>query len=169
VSRYLAALPGWSAQKQQPPGNHAGKGARFSEAGPADFWLRAGAVRVAVEVKAHTERAHKRWPLAKLKPSQAADLSAADHGAVLIRFAGYDPEHERSAEVPDLVFALDWSVLGPMWRDAADNAGRGLSPRDCAEMALHHSPDCVAFVEDQHGSWSCPDVLSGLLAAWRHT
>lgn len=170
VARYLAGLPGWSAEKRQPPGNHAGQGARFSAAGPADFSLRAGAVRVAVEVKAHTDTAHKRWPLAKLKASQAEDLDAADHGVVLLRFAGHDPDLTRSAEVPDLVAALDWSLLGPLWWTATrTGAGRGLSPRDCFDLALRRSADCVSIVQDPHGSYTCPDILPGLFAAWRHT
>lgn len=165
VGLYLGEIEGWVAAKRQPPGNHRGKGARFSEAGPADYELRRDAVRVAIEVKAHTEQAHKRWPLAKLKPSQAEDMDGADFAAVLLRFAGHGDEGLRftSADAADLVFALDWRALGPIWHESHDGDGRGLSPRDC--LMLAHDGG-MRLVQDPHGQWTCPDVLPALFKAW---
>ena len=167
VGRYLGELPGgWVASKQQPPGNHRGRGVRFSEAGPADFALLRGGVRVVVEVKAHTEQAHTRWPLRKLKRSQAEDLDRATHGAVLLRFAGHGDDELQipSRLAPDLVFTLDWANLGPVWWTATRTGnGHGLSPRDC--LMLAHDGG-VRLVQDPHGQWTCPDVMPALFRAW---
>lgn len=176
MGSYLGELPGgWVASKQQPPGNHRGKGARFSEAGPADFALRREGVRVVIEAKAHTTQSHARWPLAKLKPSQAADMDRADHALVLLRYAGWAPVGDGllSADMADLVYLLDWRLLGPRWRqwtatpDRAAYGAAGLSEGDCRRLALDgFGVDGVRLVMDEHGSWTCPDVMPAAFGAW---
>jgi len=169
VGRYLGEIEGWAATKQQPPGNHRGRGVTFSDAGPADFALLRGSVRVAIEVKAHTEQAHKRWPLRNIKPAQAADMDKATHAAVLLRFAGHGDADlgVMARDSADFVFSLDWCQLGPMWHEQHDaNQWAGLSPRDCLVMARESGPGCWAMHYDAHGDWRCPDLFPGLASAW---
>lgn len=176
----------WTARKAQPPGEHYGKGTRFSGAGPADYQLERAGVRVALEVKAHTKTTHARVPLGLIKPSQARDMDKADRAAVLLRVAGYAPQGGglMSAEVPDLVYLLDWTDLGPLWwtwhewpsisaarRGTRQVPGRapagvgGLTEGDLRRVAVAgYGPDGVRMVCDEHGAWTCPDVLPVLLS-----
>jgi len=174
--RSEAVRAGWRARKAQPPGHHKGKGTRFSGAGPADYQLEREGRRVAVEVKTHTDRAHARWPFASLKLSQAEDLAAADRGVVLLRVAGYADEcgGMMSANVPDMVYLLDWTDLGPLWWTWAEWASigpgdvphgmAGLTEGDARRLAVAgFAADGVRMVSDQHGTWTCPPVVGAIL------
>jgi hypothetical protein len=168
VGSYLRAavrgLP-MTAERSGAPSEHTGGRLRYSSTGPADFQLRGKGWRVAVEVK----KCDGRFPLAKVRPSQADDLDAAvsegGRGLVVLRVAGDGPT------APDLVFMLDWLDLGPLWQAHADgiapHGAASLSERDCAELArAAFGADGVRLSMDDHGAWTCPRFLPPILAAW---
>lgn len=166
VGRYLARAnrDDLTCERSSAPAEFAGGRSRFTSPGPADFQLRGRDWRAGVEVKAWTNGAI-RWPLLKIKPSQAADLDAADHGLILLRWAG---DH---ATAPDMVYLLDWLDIGPLWWAAHEGIahhGHGsLTEPECHAIARSgYGADGTRIRMDDHGDWSCPPFLFSVISAW---
>ena len=153
VSRTLAAWkrqggPSWERTPAQV--ERAGSRVVESAAGPADFRLIDTPIgRVPIECKVHSTRSAKGWPLSKLKPSQASDLGAAPQGLVLLRYAHLE------TPAPDIVVALPWASLGPVWeawRDKRKGAPASLTFR----RAIALEGATWAIVSDSFGAWNAP-------------
>lgn len=163
--RRASKVAGFTAERSGAPAEHTGGRLRYSSTGPADFQVRGHDWRVALEVK----KCDSRFPLAKLRRSQAADMDAAvadgGRGLVVLRVAGDGPH------AADLVFLLDWLDLGPTWQAWADglapHGGASLSEGDCRRMARSaFGADGVRLSIDDHGCWTCPPFLPLVLDSW---